>query len=389
MGGEASEFNDWLVALRRDIHRQPELAFEEHDTTARICRVLEQIGARVQTFPDITGVVGILEGAGAGPTIGLRADIDALPLQELNEVAYCSAREGVMHACGHDAHTAIMLGVARKIVDSGLLSTMRGRVKFIFQPAEEGVRGAQAMIERGVLEEPHVDRMIAGHVGPNLPVGMVGVARGQAYASADRFEVIITGAGTHGARPDEGADPIVAGAHFVTASQTIVSRNVKPTHAAVVTIGRFQAGQAANIIPQTAVLEGTVRALSPELRRKLLDRLKEIAAGVGAAFQVDCRFVLHQGVPPLVNDGKVAEDMIAAAGVVVGEKNVVEESPTMGAEDFGLFCADRPGAMIRLGCGNREKGLVHPLHSPRFDMDEGVLRVGVDVFYEAVRRFLR
>lgn len=389
MAAEKPEFNDWLVALRRDIHRQPELAFEEHDTTARVCRELERIGARVQTFADITGAVGILEGAADGPTLGLRADIDALPLQELNDAAYCSAREGAMHACGHDAHTAIMLGVARKIVDSGLLATMRGRVKFIFQPAEEGVRGAQAMIERGVLEDPHVDRIIAGHVGPNLQVGMVGVARGQAYASADRFEVAITGAGTHGARPDEGADPIVAGAHFVTASQTIVSRNVKPTHAAVVTIGRFQAGQASNIIPQTAVLEGTIRALSPELRRKLLDRLKEIAAGIGTAFQVDCRFVQHQGVPPLVNDGEVARDMIAAAGAVVGEENMVEESPTMGAEDFGLFCADRPGAMIRLGCGNREKGLIHPLHSPRFDLDEGVLRIGVDVFYEAIRRFLQ
>ncbi len=389
MMAEASEFNDWLVALRRDIHRQPELAFEERDTTALICRVLAQVGARVETFSDLTGAVGILEGAADGPTIGLRADIDALPLQELNEVEYRSARDGVMHACGHDAHTAIMLGVARKIVDSGLLSRLRGRVKLIFQPAEEGVRGAQAMIARGVLEDPHVDRIIAGHVGPNLPAGMVGIARGQAYASADRFEVVITGAGTHGARPDEGADPIVAGAHFVTASQTIVSRNVKPTHAAVVTLGRFEAGQASNIIPQTAVLEGTIRALSPEVRRKLIDRLQEIAAGIGAAFQVDCRFVQHQGVPPLVNDAEAAQDMIDAAAAVLGKENVVEESPTMGAEDFGLFCADRPGAMIRLGCGNREKGLVHPLHSPRFDMDERVLQVGVDVFVEAVRRFLQ
>ncbi len=384
----APEFHQWLVALRREIHRQPELAFKEFDTTALIRRELERIGAQVETFSDITGAVGILEGNADGPTIGLRADIDALPLQELNEVDYRSTRDGVMHACGHDAHTTIMLGVARRLVDSGLLSKLRGKVKFLFQPAEEGVAGAQAMIERGVLEDPHVERVIAGHVGPNLPAGRVGVAYGQAYASADRFEVIIAGAGTHGARPDEGADPIVAGANFVTACQTIVSRNVKPTHPAVVTLGRFQAGQASNIIPQTAVLEGTIRALSPEVRQKLVDRLQEIAAGIGTAFGVDCKFVLQQGVPPLINDEQVARDMADAAAAVVGKDNVVVESPTMGAEDFGLFCADRPGAMIRLGCGNRERGLVHPLHSPRFDMDEKVLEVGVEVFVEAVRRFL-
>ncbi len=388
MTAAGPEFREWLVELRREIHRRPELAFEERETTALVCRELKRIGARVETFPDITGAVGILEGGADGPTIGLRADMDALPLQELNEVDHRSTRDGVMHACGHDAHTAIMLGVARRLVDSGLLPTLRGKVKFLFQPAEEGVAGAQAMIARGVLEDPHVERVIAGHVGPNLPAGMVGIAHGQAYASADRFEVIITGAGTHGARPDEGADPIVAGANFVTASQTIVSRNVKPTHAAVVTLGRFQAGQASNIIPQTAVLEGTIRALSPEVRRKLIDRLQEIATGIGAAFQVDCKFVLRQGVPPLINDRQVARDMAAAAAAVVGADNVVEESPTMGAEDFGLFCSDRPGAMIRLGCGNRDKGIIHPLHSPRFDMDEKVLEVGVDVFVEAVRRFL-
>jgi amidohydrolase len=336
----------------------------------------------------MTGTVGIIRGAQDGPTIGLRADIDALPIQELNDVPYKSQNPGAMHACGHDAHAAIMLGVARNIMTSGLQSKLKGNVKIFFQPAEERIAGAKAMIERGVLENPRVDRVIAGHMAPDLPVGTVGVFRGLGYASADRFELNITGQGTHGARPEEGNDPIVASAHFVTTIQSIVARNIKPTDAAVVTVGKFTSGDISNVIPETAHLEGSIRALSAGVRQKVIDRLHEIAAGLGQTFNVDSQLIIHEGVPPLENDIEVAEFLYQISQEVLGKENVSYMSPIMGSEDFSYFTLERPSAIMRLGCSNAEKGLTRSLHSPYFDIDEQVLEVGVAIFTEAVARFL-
>ena len=388
MKTDLSNLRPWLSETRRDFHMHPEISHEETRTTERIAEILKEQGCEVQLFEDMTGAVGIIRGAADGPTIGLRADIDALPIQELNDIPYKSQNEGAMHACGHDAHATIMLGVARNILSSGLHTKLKGNVKFFFQPAEERVAGAKAMIERGVLENPNVDRVIAGHMAPDLPVGTVGVFRGLGYASADMFELNITGRGTHGARPEDGNDPIVAGAHFVTAIQSIVARNIKPTDAAVVTVGKFTSGDVSNVIPETAHLEGSIRALAGDVRQKLIDRLQEIAGGLGKTFGVDSQFILHQGVPPLENDIEVADFLYAISKDVLGEKNVSYRPPAMGSEDFSYFTEERPSAIMRLGCSNAEKGLERSLHSPYFDIDEKVLEISVAIFTEAVVRYL-
>lgn len=378
----------WLSETRRDFHMHPEISHEETLTTNRIAEILKEHDCEVQLFDDMTGAVGIIRGAGDGPTIGLRADIDALPIQELNDIPYKSQNPGAMHACGHDAHATIMLGVARNIMTSGIQSRLKGNIKLFFQPAEERIAGARAMIERGVLENPGVDRVIAGHMDPGLPAGTVGVFKGLGYASADMFELTITGRGSHGARPNEGIDPIVAGAHFVTAVQTIVSRNIKPVDAAVVSLGQFKAGDVSNVIPETAFLEGTLRALTEENRQKVIRRLQEISDGLAKTFNVDSEFKIKMGVPPLENDNEVAEFLYAVSEDVLGKENVSYVQPGMGSEDFAYFAEERPSAIMRLGCSNREKGLERSLHSPYFDIDERVLEVGVDIFTEAVLQYL-
>ena len=383
-----SNFLQWLSETRRDFHMHPEISHQEKRTTNRIAEILKEFECEVQLFDDLTGAVGIIRGAEDGSTIGLRADIDALPIQELNDIPYKSQNSGAMHACGHDAHTTIMLGVVKNIIDSGLQAKLKGNVKFFFQPAEERVAGAKAMIKRGVLENPRVDRIIAGHMAPDLQVGTVGVIRGLAYASADMFELKITGRGTHGARPEDGNDPIVAGAHFVTTIQSIVSRNIKPTDPAVVTVGKFSSGDVSNVIPETAHLQGSIRALSAEVRQKTIERLKEIAAGLDATFGVDSQFILHEGVPPLENDIEVADFLYAVSKDVLGEDNVSFMPPVMGSEDFSYFTEERPSAIMRLGCANREEDLKRTLHSPYFDIDEEVLEISVSIFTEAVVRYL-
>ncbi|MFC1578404.1 M20 family metallopeptidase [Thermodesulfobacteriota bacterium] len=388
MKKDNTQFHKWLSDTRRDLHMHPEISHQEKRTTQRIAEILKELGCEVQLFDDMTGAVGMIRGAQDGPTIGLRADIDALPIQELNDIPYKSQNPGAMHACGHDAHATIMLGVARHIMTSGLQSKLKGNVKIFFQPAEERIAGAKAMIKRGVLENPRVDRVIAGHMAPDLPVGTVGVFRGLGYASADMFELNITGKGTHGARPEDGNDPIVAGAHFVTIIQSIVARNIKPTDAAVVTVGKFTSGDVSNVIPETAHLEGSIRALSAEVRQQLIERLHEIAAGLGKTFNVDSQFILHEGVPPLENDIEVADFLYDVSKDVLGVENVSYRPPAMGSEDFAYFTEERPSAIMRLGCANSQKGLQRSLHSPYFDIDEQVLEVGVAIFTEAITRFL-
>jgi len=378
----------WLVGIRRDLHRHPEISHKEKRTTEKIIRVLKELEIEVHGFPDMTGAVGVIKGSNGGPTLGLRADIDALPIQELNDISYRSQNKGIMHACGHDANTTIMLGVAKKMVQSGLMSRCPGTVKFFFQPAEERVAGAKAMIASGVLENPHVDRVIAGHMSPDLPVGKVGIFRGTGYASSDRFELLITGKGGHGARPEECVDPVVAGSLFVTQIQSIASRSIKPTEAAVITVGKFMAGNASNVIPETALLEGSIRALSVEVRDHVIRRLNDIVSGLEKAYGVQCQFQIHNGVPILINNRVVAESLYDASVQVLGSENVSYLPPIMGSEDFVYFTLERPSAIMRLGCSNKNRGIVHSLHSPYFDIDETVLGIGVEIFYETIKRYL-
>jgi amidohydrolase len=382
------QLEQWLAETRRDLHMHPELAWEEHRTTSRIMEILTGLGVEVRALDGTTGAVGVLRGGSAGPTLGLRADIDALPLQELNDVPYRSREDGKMHACGHDAHTAIMLGVARLLVESGAARGLRGNVKFLFQPAEERVNGAREMIAKGVLEDPHVDRVMAGHMVPDMAVGTVGVFRAQSHASADRFTLRIVGKGSHGGRPHEGVDPIVAGAHFVTAVQSVVGRNVNPTAPAVVTVGKFVAGTVGNVIPEAADLEGTIRALTPEVRGQLMGRLRELVAGMERSFLVRGHLAFHEGVPACFNDESVSLFLGEVAAELLGPDSVHHLAPSMGAEDFALFTEARPGAIVRLGCAPPDGVPSAPLHSPHFDIDEGVLMVGVRLFSEAARRYL-
>ena len=382
------EMLDWLVEVRRYFHMHPEVSHQEYGTTKKIAAILKSIGIDVFLYDDITGAVGTIKGVTGKPTIGLRADIDALPMKELNTTDYKSVNDEVMHSCGHDANTTIMLGTAKKVVETGLAAKINGDVKFIFQPAEERGSGAKAMIARGVLENPHVDRVIAGHMSPDLPVGKVGIFRSTGYASGDRFVLQITGKGGHGGRPEECVDPVVAGCFFVNQIQSIVSRNIKPTEAAVVTVGKFMAGNASNVIPETAVLEGSIRALTGSVRDQIFKRLQDMVYGLEKAFDVQCQFQFQTGVPILINNSEVAESLYDASVKVLGSENVSYLPPIMGSEDFSYFTLERPSAIMRLGCSNEKRGIVNFLHSPYFDIDEAVLEIGTEIFYQAVKSYL-
>lgn len=381
-------FHHRLVEIRRDLHANPETAFEEYRTTEKIIAILDSLDIETHPLPDSTGVVALIRGPVEGPVIGLRADIDALPVHEINDVAYASRIPKRMHACGHDANTTIMLGVAEKVIHTDLASRLRGCVKFLFQPAEEGLGGAKAMIETGALENPRVDRIIAGHMAPDLPVGNVGIFRGIGHASSDRFRLTIHGKGGHAARPEECIDPINAGAYFITQIQSIIGRNVRATEAAVVTVGKFIAGAAANIIPDTAVLEGTVRTLSTEVRQIVIERMEDLVSGLEKTFGVQCDWHFQADVPVLYNDENVAQSLYETSVKVLGPDHVSYLPPIMGSEDFSLFTLERPSAIMRIGCRNEQKGIVHPLHSNHFDIDEKALSIGVAIFYEAVRNYL-
>jgi len=383
-----SEFNQWLISVRQDLHRHPEIAFEESATCDRIASILQELGIEVQRFDDMTGIVGLLRGTTQGPTMALRSDIDALPIQELNDVPYKSVHDGKMHACGHEATASILLGTARHLVHSGLAHKLKGNIKFIFQPAEERGAGAKAMIARGVLDNPHVDRIIAAHMDPNLKVGQAGHFHSLGYASADRFSIEIIGKGGHGARPEACIDPIVAGAHLVAQLQTIISRNLPPAQAGVVTVGKFTAGDVANVIPETAHLLGSIRALTEITRELIFQRIHELCNGIEQGFQVSCHLKISEGIPCLTNDTKVAAFLHDASADILGAENVRYLDPIMGSEDFSYFTEACPGAIMRLGCANAAKGLVYPLHSPHFDIDESVLLMGVKVFTHAIQQYL-
>lgn len=381
------KLREWVVEIRRDLHMYPETLYNEKRTTQKIKDILEQLGIEAHTFDDMTGVIGIIHGKKPGRTLALRADIDALPIQEMNPVPYRSKIEGCMHACGHDAHVSIMLGVARKVVEEGLIGAMEGGVKFLFQPAEEGGAGAKRMIERGVLESPKVDWVLAGHMDPDLPVGVIGVHHGQSHASADSFRLFIRGQGGHGARPHQNVDPIVAGAQFVCALQSVVARNIDPRDTAVLSVCKFASGSTSNVSPEHAELEGTIRAFKEQTRKLLWQRLGEISKGIDRAYGTNSELEIREGYPPCMNSHEVVEFMAKVAKALFSEENVVELPPSTGAEDFAFFAAERPSAIIRIGCSNEAKGLTRPLHSAYFDIDEDSLLIGVQLFSTAVKEF--
>ncbi len=389
MNYEKHPMYNWLSKIRQDFHKHPELSNQEFSTTEKIKEILCQLGVGIQELPDLkTGVVGLINCQPGEKTIALRADIDALPMAQLNDVPYKSVNEGVMHSCGHDCHTTIMLGVAKKIMESDLPKQLKGNIKFLFQPAEETINGAQSVIDAGGLKNPDVDRIIGGHMSTELRTGQIGFHKKVASASADSFYVTIQGQGAHGAYPHKGLDPIVAGAHFVTAVQTILSRSLDPLESAVITLGQFEAGTAPNIIPDSAMLAGTIRTFDNKIRDMIFHRLREIVQGIEKGFHVKIDLQSHDGVPPTICHGSVTSAVFDSAVNILGKENLAYYEPQMGAEDYGLFTQIVPGTYLRIGCGNPDKDIVHTVHSPHFDVDETALPIAVEVFTEAVRSYL-
>jgi len=375
-----------VVADRRTIHQHPELLYQEHQTSALVAARLRALGIEVRTGVAGTGVVGLLRGARPGKTVLLRADMDALPIEEQSQVAYRSQNPGVMHACGHDAHTAMLLGVARLLSDRR--GEIRGCVKLMFQPAEEGGAGALRMIEEGLMDEPAVDGAFALHVDALHYAGEVGLRVGPTNAAADRFTITVRGKGGHAARPHLTVDPVVVAAHIVTALQTIVSREVDPTDKAVITVGSLTSGTAFNVIPDTATIKGTVRTYNPDLRAQIEGRLGELAGGVAAGMRATAEMEYFPGYPPLVNHEAGIQLVQDAVIELLGPDAIVPKEQAMGAEDFSYLLQRVTGAMFHLGVRDRSWAEPRPTHSSSFDINEEALPIGVATMAATALRFL-
>jgi amidohydrolase len=372
------ELSGQLVAWRRALHKRPELGFEEHETAALVAARLRELGVEVKTGVAKTGVVGLLRAAKASrPPVLLRADMDALPIQEASGRPYGSEIAGKMHACGHDGHMAMLLGAA------SVLSAVRARldrdVVFCFQPGEEGFGGAEAMIGEGVLAEHGVGEVYGLHLWSPFPVGTVQLRPGPTMAGNDEFVASIVGRGGHGAMPHEARDPIVAAANAIVALQSVVARSVDPMQAAVVTVGSLQAGSAPNVIPEVATMRGTLRSFDDGVRELLRRRVREVLEGTSAAAGCRLEYALHPGYPTVVNDAEAVARVRRLAAVVAGEQNVVEPAPVAAAEDFAYFLRKAPGAFVFIGAGNAARGIVAPHHAPQFDIDESALPIGTEL----------
>jgi len=364
-----------LVRIRRHFHMHPELSMVEFETAAFIERELRGLDFdEIRTGVGKTGVMATLRGGKPGPVTLLRADIDALPVTELNDVEYRSQRNGVMHACGHDAHIAILLCAAKELARRR--DEVPGTLVFCFQPGEEGYAGNKLMIEDGALENPHVDRCFALHVFSGLEAGKIGVRDGAFFASSDEFHLTIKGKGGHGAMPERAIDPIVAGAHFVTMLQTIVSREIAPKDPAVFTVGKFHSGSTFNVIPNEAEMEGTVRSFDRDVRASMPERMERILKGLSEAmrFEYDMRY--RMGYPPTVNDPAM-NDVVREVGIAeLGAENVVDNHDiVMWAEDMSYMLEQRPGAYFIVGARGPRLG-VFPQHNAQYDIDERALDVG-------------
>ncbi|MDY7078733.1 MAG: amidohydrolase [Chloroflexota bacterium] len=383
---EAEALRERLVAWRRDFHAHPELGFHEYRSAGIIADELHKLGYQVQTGVAHTGVVGLLAGEQPGPVVMARFDMDALPVTEESESEYASQNPGVMHACGHDAHMAMGLGVATLMAQ--YRNEMLGTLKLVFQPAEEGGNGAEVMVEEGVLKNPRPDVVLATHVWNDKPVGKIDVTPGAVMAAAEKWTCTVWGKGGHGASPHQTVDPVVATAQIVTALQTVVSRNVSPLETAVVTVGTVHGGDAFNVIPAQVELTGTIRTYDPAVREMVLRRMREVIEGVAAACGATAELEVIPLTPALANDAEVFVVVRAAAEAVVGAENVTSGERTMGSEDAAFFLREVPGCYFFLGSANVERGLDAPHHNPRFDIDEGTLPLGVAVLMHALAHYL-
>ena len=361
-------FGEEITALRRDIHREPELGFDTQKTAEKVLAALDGLPLEIQTGVAENGVVATLQCEGDGPTVGLRADMDALPIQEETGLPFASETDGKMHACGHDGHTSMLVGAAKILC--GMRDRLNGTVKFVFQPAEEGGGGGKVMVEEGVAEG--MARIFALHLWPGLSFGSAATKAGPIMAAADAFEIEVRGRGGHGAMPHLAADAVAMAAYVVTALQTVVSRELDPVQPAVLSVGEINAGTAFNIIPETARLGGTVRTIDDALRESMPGRIEEIAKGIARGMRGDAELDYRFSYPVTRNDAEAAKLALGVAADLLGEDRTVElQNPSMGAEDFAFFLEELPGAYVWLGVGD-----VSGLHTPKFAFDESILPQG-------------
>ncbi len=375
-----NELFEWLISLRREIHQWPEPAFEEVRTSGKISEALSHLGIWHKKGVARTGVVARLESGGPdAPTIALRADIDALAVPEKTGLPFRSRVPGYMHACGHDGHIAILLGAAALLK----ASPPEGNVVFIFQPAEEGGGGAEAMIEAGVLDD--VDMIFGGHIDGKFPVGKIAIRKGIETSYTTSFEIVIHGRGGHAARPHEGIDAVVVGSLLVVSLQTIVSRNVNPLKPAVITIGSFHGGAAYNAIADEAVLRGTIRCTDSKTKRKIVELIKKMSASVASLHDAEIEVSINEGYPPVINHPEGVRIASKTAGRLLGEENLILlDQPSMGGEDFSYYLKRVPGCFVRIGTARPGEGEIKA-HSPSFDFDEDVIRIGAIYYAEIVR----
>jgi amidohydrolase len=368
------EAAEWAIGLRRGFHRWPELSNQEYRTSIRIKQELENLGIETEKVLD-TGLVAIMNKNSNRKVVALRADMDALPIQEEVILPYASERKGVMHACGHDVHMAVLLGTAKVLNE--IKEDINGTVKFIFQPAEETTGGAERMIKKGCLENPKVDYILGLHVKPDLPAGTLGLKYGKVHASSDMFRIVVKGKGSHGAYPELGIDAIVAASQIVTNAQSIVSRNVSPLNPAVITFGSFHGGNAMNIVSDRVILEGTLRALDKNTRDYLKTRLREVAKNTAKAAGASADVEFSKGYSALTNDNFIV-DMIKELGMCeAGIDKIVElKEPSMGVEDFSFFLEKIPGAFFFLGSGYKGREN-EGIHSGKFEVDEKCIKPGI------------
>jgi amidohydrolase len=377
-------YHEEMTAWRRDIHAHPETAFEEHRTSELVAKKLAEFGLQVTRGLAGTGVVGTLKAGSSRRAIGLRADMDALHVEERNGFAHRSQHAGRMHACGHDGHTTMLLGAAKYLAET---RNFDGTVHFIFQPAEENEGGGRVMVEQGLFDKFPVEAVYGMHNWPGMPVGQFGVMKGPMMASFDIFEITVTGVGCHAAMPQRGVDPVVVAAEIVGALQTIASRTVSPLDAAVVSVTQFHAGDTWNVIPETAVLRGTTRTFKPEIQDLVEARLKRIAEGIAATHGCTVVQRYERRYPPTVNSAAETDRAADALAEVVGAANVLRDlAPTMGSEDFAFMLQAKPGCYVWIGNGPGEGGCT--LHNPGYDFNDEILPIGASYWARLIERDL-
>jgi hippurate hydrolase len=377
-------FHADLTAIRRDIHAHPEIGFTEHRTSDLVARELTALGIEVHRGVGGTGLVGVLTRGNGPGAIGLRADMDALPIEEANDIDYRSQTKGVMHACGHDGHTTMLLGAARYLATEGKFN---GTVNFIFQPAEEGLGGARAMLADGLFERFPCDFVFGMHNRPGLEIGKFAIRPGAMMAGGGFFDIKVTGRGSHGARPEESTDPVLTACHIVAALQSVVARNVPPMDTAVLSVTSVIGGDAYNVIPQTALIRGTARAFKTEVMNLVEESMKRVAAGVAAGFGATVEVDFRHLFAPTVNDPVQTEEFCQAAAVLVGEANVDANGPAlMGSEDFSFMLEKVPGAYINIGNGDTVGS--NPVHNPSYNFNDDALPLGSALFATLIERKL-